>query len=113
MAEGASEFTDTSFWEKLKGFAMAAGREVVEKALWLYYAMQQPETPAWAKGIIASALAYFIFPIDAIPDPIPVAGYTDDLGAIAAAVASVAMYITEDVKSLASAKLQDWFGDTV
>lgn len=107
----SSNFDDESFWEKLKNFAKAAGREVIEKALWLYYAAQQPETPMWAKTVIYSALAYFIMPLDAIPDPIPVVGYTDDLGAIGAALVTCAAYVNEKVKDLASAKLRDWFGD--
>jgi hypothetical protein len=39
-----ASFDDASFWDKVKNFAKAAGREVIEKALWLYYAAQQPET---------------------------------------------------------------------
>ena len=107
----ADDYSDSSFWEKVKGFAKTAGKEVIEKALYLYYAAQRSETPAWAKTIIYSALAYFILPIDAIPDFTPVVGYSDDLGALAAAVAAVSMYITEDVKSKAKQKLSDWFGE--
>ena len=66
--------------------------------------------PAWAKAIIIGALAYFIMPLDAIPDAIPVAGYSDDLGALSAALAMVAMYITEDVKAQARSKMEEWFG---
>ncbi|MBC5782640.1 DUF1232 domain-containing protein [Ramlibacter sp. USB13] len=107
----AAEFDDSSFWEKVKNFAKSAGREVIEKALWLYYAAQQPETPMWAKTVIYSALVYFVVPIDAIPDAIPVAGFTDDLGALAGAVATCAAYIDAKVKGLAAAKMRDWFGD--
>ena len=103
-------YSDSSFWEKLKGFALKAGREVIEKALYLYYAAQRPETPAWAKTVIYGALAYFISPLDAIPDAIPLAGFSDDLGALAAAVAMVSLYITADVKAQAKQKLQSWFG---
>jgi uncharacterized membrane protein YkvA (DUF1232 family) len=105
----ASDYSDDGFWAKLKGFALAAGREVIEKALWLYYAAQRPETPLWAKTAIFGALAYFISPIDAIPDVIPVIGYTDDLGVLVAALGTVGAYITEDVKAQASAKLGQWF----
>jgi uncharacterized membrane protein YkvA (DUF1232 family) len=61
--------------------------------------------------VIYSALAYFVVPIDAIPDAVPVVGYTDDLGALAGAVATCAVYIDARVKSLASVKMRDWFGD--
>lgn len=103
-------FDENGFWAKLSKFAKKAGREVVEKALWLFYAAQEPGTPMWAKTVIYSALAYFILPVDAIPDLAPVVGFTDDLSVLAAAVASVAMYITSDVKAKAARKMTDWFG---
>ncbi len=105
------DYSDNGFWDKVITFAKTAGREVIEKALWLYYAGQNPQTPAWAKTVIYGALGYFIFPLDAIPDPTLVAGYADDLGVLAAAVAAVAMYITQEVKALAAQKLKDWFGE--
>lgn len=107
MADG---FDDGSFWDKVKHFALKAGREVIEKALWLYYAAQQPGTPTWAKTVIYGALAYFVLPVDAVPDAIPVAGFTDDLGALAAALGAVAMYVTEDVKRMAAERMREWFG---
>ena len=103
-------YSDSSFWDKLKRFALSAGKEVIEKALWLYYAAQRPETPKWAKTAIYGALAYFISPIDAIPDITPLVGFTDDLGALAAAIAMTSAYINEDVKAKASEKLLHWFG---
>ena len=104
------QYTEGSFWDKTVNFAKSAGKEVIEKALWLFYAAQDPATPVWAKGVIYGALGYFISPIDAIPDITPIIGYTDDLGVLAAAVASVSMYITAEVKEKASQKLKDWFG---
>jgi uncharacterized membrane protein YkvA (DUF1232 family) len=104
------EYSEQGFWDKVITHARAVGKEVIEKALWLYYAAQAPQTPAWAKGVIYGALGYFIFPLDAIPDPTPLVGYADDLGVLAAAIATVAMYITDEVKALAAQKLKDWFG---
>ena len=61
-------FSENRFWDKLKKYALLAGTEVVEKALLLYYAMQEEKAPAWAKATIAAALGYFIVPLDAIAD---------------------------------------------
>jgi uncharacterized membrane protein YkvA (DUF1232 family) len=58
-----------------------------------------------------TSLGYFIFPIDAIPDVTPVVGYADDLGTLAAAIATVAVYINDKVKINAANKLRDWFGE--
>ena len=46
----ANDFDDGSFWNKVKHFALTAGKEVIEKALWLYYAAQQPGSPAPRPG---------------------------------------------------------------
>lgn len=104
-------YSDESFWDKLFRYAKTAGKELVEKALWLYYAAQRPTTPVWAKGVIYGALGYFILPVDAITDIIPGIGYSDDLGIIAAAIGVVAMYMDDEVKAQATQKLRDWFGD--
>ncbi|MEL0167116.1 MAG: YkvA family protein [Pseudomonadaceae bacterium] len=103
-------FTDREFWQKLRSQARLAGREVVEKALCLYYAARRPETPAWAKAVIVSVLAYFIAPLDAIPDFTPLLGFTDDLGVFASALAMVAMYIDSDVQAAARRRADSWFG---
>ena len=105
----AKEYSEDGFWGKVGKYAKAAGKEVVERALQLYYAAQHPETPLWAKTTIYGALGYFIFPADAIPDVIPGVGYADDLGALALAVALVATHITPEVKQRAKEKLRGWF----
>ena len=105
-----STFTDREFWQKLANHARLAGREVVEKALCLYYAARRPETPSWAKAVIFSVLAYFIAPLDAVPDFTPLVGFTDDLGVFASALALVAMYIDRDVQRQARERAESWFG---
>ena len=105
-----TEYSEANFWQKLFKHAKAAGREVVEKALLLFYATQEPETPVWAKGVVYAALAYFILPTDAIPDFIPGAGYGDDLTVLAAALVTVAIYVTPEAEEEAKTKLKQWFG---
>lgn len=106
-----SAYTEAGFWDKLRRFARKAGREVVEKALWLYYAYQRPDTPLWAKRVILGALAYFILPFDLIADILPVVGFTDDLTALMTAISTVAMYINDGVKERAKLKAREWFGE--
>jgi uncharacterized membrane protein YkvA (DUF1232 family) len=103
---------ERGFWAKLRNHAMVAGREVVEKALWLYYAARAPHTPAWARSVIYGALAYLVLPADAIPDALPAIGFTDDLATLTAAVATVALFIDDAVKAKAAARLSAWFGST-
>ncbi len=104
-----SAYSPARFWRKLEPRIRSIGRDVLEKALCLYYATQSSATPAWAKRVIYGALGYLILPLDAIPDLTPVLGYTDDLGVLAAALATVAVYITPDIKAQANAKLEQWF----
>lgn len=103
-------YSEKNFWQKISQFAKTAGKEVVEKALFLYYAAQQPSTPLWAKTTIYGALAYFISPIDALPDLTPLLGYSDDLGILAAALITVASHVTDEVKQQARNKMQNWWG---
>ena len=110
MANDVGQFSEQSFWQKLKDFAKYAGREVVEKALVLFFAAQRSETPLWAKTVIYSALAYFILPTDAIPDFIPLSGYADDLGTLVMALSTVTMSITPEVKASAKQTVNSWFG---
>lgn len=104
------DYSDDNFWNKVVKFAKKAGKDVIEKALLLYYAAQSPQTPMWAKTTIYGALGYFISPIDLIPDLMPVVGYSDDLGVLVAAIAAVSAYINEDVRKQAADKLASWFG---
>lgn len=108
--EFKKNYSEDNFWGKLSQYAKNAGFEVIEKTLLLYYASQQPGTPAWAKATIYGALGYFITPLDAIADITPAVGYADDLGVLALAIGTVAIYINQEVKEKAAKKLQDWFG---
>ena len=102
-------YSDGSFWDKVKGYAKVAGETVLEPALKLYYSASDPDTPAWAKAVIYGALGYFISPIDAIPDITPLIGYTDDLGVLAAAVATTAAHIKDEHAHRAKETLKQWF----
>ena len=105
------KYTDERFWLKLRRFAKAAGQEVVEKSLWLYYAAQRPDVPGWAKTVMYSALGYLILPLDAIPDPTPIIGFGDDLGALMVAITTVASYVDEGVRERTRLKMRQWFGE--
>lgn len=107
------KFSIEAFWDKVKHTAKRAGHLVVYAGLLLFYVLQKPDVPKTVKVTIIGALAYFIVPLDAIPDFAPVVGYTDDLGALGMALVQVAMYVDEDVKQKAKEKLAIWFGADV
>ena len=76
----------------------------------LYYTLKKPDLPVRARAVILGALGYFILPVDALPDFLPIVGLTDDLGVLAAAAAAVIMYMDDEVKARADAKLESLLG---
>ena len=121
-----AEYSDESFWTKLKELAAKAGRggvkggkkigkggkKIFYMALVLYYCLKDPDTPAWARGVIIGALGYLIFPADAVPDFLP-GGQVDDLAVLAAAVAVVLVHIKPEHRRAAEEKMEEWFGGGV
>lgn len=107
------KFSVEAFWKKVKHVAKQAGQSVIYASLLLFYVLQRPDVPKRVKIIVIGALAYFIAPIDAIPDFIAGIGYTDDLGALTAALIQVSLYVNEDVKDKARVKLAEWFGSDI
>ncbi|QDV38859.1 YkvA family protein [Tautonia plasticadhaerens] len=66
-----------------------------------YFCMLDPATPRWVKGVSAAALAYFIFPVDAIVDAIPLAGLMDDVTVLTGALTAISAYITPEHRAKA------------
>ena len=60
----------------------------------LYNYMKSDKIPVGKKFIVIAALIYFITPIDAIPDAIPIVGFLDDIGIISALV----KYLGQELK---------------
>lgn len=64
------------FWPKIR--KVAAHVPFASEALAVWFCARDDETPVAAKGMMLAALAYFVMPVDAIPDVIAGIGYTDD-----------------------------------
>ncbi|HSW48684.1 MAG TPA: YkvA family protein, partial [Bryobacteraceae bacterium] len=64
--DGDEAYVKRAFWPKVK----RAGAKIpfVKEAVAMYFCALDPETPIKAKGIALAALAYFVLPLDAIPD---------------------------------------------
>src|SRR5690606_36753412 len=69
-------------WPKLK--RVMSKVPFARDAAAAYYCAIDRGTPLRAKGIILAALAYFIMPMDAVPDVLAVIGFTDDIAVITA-----------------------------
>ena len=109
MANFETEYSDSKFWNKVKALVKEAGYNVIYLALLLYYVLMSPDVPYQQKLLIIGALGYLICPIDLIPDFIPVVGYTDDLTALAGAVAAVKTNLTPEIEAQAKAKANSLF----
>ena len=72
-----------------------------------YYCLIASDTPLHIKGAITVPLVYFVIPIDAIPDFIAVAGYSDDVAAWYAALKVFGHYINDEHYEEADALLND------
>lgn len=68
------------FWDKLR--ASLSRLPFAEKLIAARYAATDPATPIRDKAVLLGALAYFIMPLDAIPDFVSLLGFTDDLGVL-------------------------------
>ncbi len=75
------------FWPKIR--KVAARIPFAADALSVWFCARDPTTPATAKGLMLAGLAYFVVPVDAIPDVLTLVGYTDDAAVFAALIAVV------------------------
>ena len=77
----------SGFWDHLRRFASRI--PFVEDVVAAYYCALDPKTPWKVKGILLAALAYFVLPIDLVPDVLAVVGLTDDIAILLAAINAV------------------------
>jgi uncharacterized membrane protein YkvA (DUF1232 family) len=88
-----------AFWLKLRRFAAAL--PFVEDLLAAYYCALDRETPRHVQAALLGAIGYFVLPFDAIPDMVPLLGFTDDAAALAAVIRLVAVHITPEHRAAA------------
>lgn len=76
----------------------------------LYLAARHPQTPWYAKFVIASCFAYAVTPVDFFPDALPILGIVDDLIfvplAIALAVRFIPAAVLADCRGRAQERLE-------
>lgn len=72
-----------------------------------WFCARDPATPRRVRMTLLAALGYFVLPVDAIPDIMPLLGFTDDAAVIAAAIAAVASSITPEHRERAKQALAE------
>lgn len=94
-----------SFWRKTQ--AVAARIPFADELLAAYYCAFDGATPLQVKGTLIGAIAYFVLPLDALPDVMPVLGFTDDAAVLATAIKLVASSIKPEHREAARTKLEE------
>lgn len=113
LATYQDEFSEESFWMKVRKYAKKIGAAGIYTVFLLYYTFRKPDLPLKARSTILGALGYFIMPIDFIPDMTPIIGYTDDMVALTGALLLVAAYIDDSTKAQARARVQKLLGQDI
>ena len=82
---------DDGFWKKM---VRVAGKiPFAEEAAAAWYCARDPETPTRVRATLLAALAYFVMPVDFIPDIVAAFGFTDDATVLMAAIGLVSSYM--------------------
>ena len=105
-------YSDESFKDKVKRVGQKMGGKLLFNAFILYYVLKSRNVPITVKLEIMGALGYVIFPADVIPDFVPVAGFSDDMMAIAYAIDRTRAYITPEIRRKAEQRVLDIIGST-
>ncbi|MEX1251835.1 MAG: YkvA family protein [Hyphomonas sp.] len=66
-----------------------------------YYCARDPLTPVKAKAVLFAAVAYFVMPVDMLPDVIAGLGFTDDATVLATALSVVGAHVKERHRGMA------------
>jgi uncharacterized membrane protein YkvA (DUF1232 family) len=99
------------FWPKLK--SSLARIPFAEDVLAGFYCAFDPATPLKVKGILLGALAYFIMPIDVIPDVLLGLGFTDDMAVLYTAISMIRSHMTQAHREKAKETLDKLKAETV
>jgi uncharacterized membrane protein YkvA (DUF1232 family) len=92
------------FWRKVR--RVVARVPFVEDLLAAYFCALDRDTPAYVRGILLGAVAYFVLPADMIPDILAPLGFTDDASVIAAALTAVGTHLQPRHRDQARARLE-------
>lgn len=98
------------FWPKVKRYARMI--PFIDEVVAGYFCAMDPETPPRVRGILLAALAYFILPLDTIPDFLLTFGFGDDIAVLTAAFAAVKGNITDAHRAAARKALAEEEIDT-
>lgn len=92
------------FWQKLK--RNLARIPKADEVVAAFYAAYDSNTPFRAKAMLMAALAYFVLPLDVVPDFILGLGFTDDMTVLLTAFGLIRTHVTEQHRERARATVE-------
>ena len=106
---GPEEDRKKTIRQRLLATARKAARQVpfMEDVVAGYYCTLDPSTPAKVRATLLAALAYFVLPLDTIPDFVLGIGFGDDATVLMAAIAMVRAHLRDDHYDAAREALKD------
>ena len=91
------------FWPKLR--RIAAKVPFLNDLVAAYYCALDPKSPFQVRAVLMGALAYFVMPVDFVPDFIALFGFADDSTVLYGTVKMVAKHITPEHREKAAAAI--------
>ncbi len=97
------------FWKVLK----KAARQIpfADELVAAYFCAMDPQTPTRVRVVLLGSLAYFVMPVDVIPDFLAVFGFADDITILTTAIATVRGNISDAHRRAAKDALKDLHED--
>jgi uncharacterized membrane protein YkvA (DUF1232 family) len=100
---GPEETREARIRERLWATVKRAARSIpfMEEVVAAWYCALDPATSTKVRMTLLAALAYFVAPIDFVPDLLPLIGFGDDAAILMTAIGMVRAHITDDHRKAA------------
>lgn len=99
-------------FDKLRPYALKAGRVAARPMLQFYYVMTDEKTPTIDKALVYAAIIYTISPVSLIPSAVyKLLGVLDEGAAVLYVYKKVKQRITPEINAKVDETLNAWFGE--
>lgn len=102
----------TGLLEKIRPYALKAGRMAAKPLLQFYYVMTDSGTSTMDKALIYAAIIYTVSPVSLIPASVHrILGVMDEGVAVLYVYKKIKGKITPQIQEKVDSTLDEWFGD--
>lgn len=101
----------TTLWDRIRPYAMKAGRAATKPLLLFYFVVTDSETTLLDKALIYGCIAYVVMPFSLIPRVIyRFLGVMDEAAAVLFVYSKIKDKITPAIETKVESILDSWFG---